>query len=61
MATDSIFHMICLTDPKEIERFIETLEAAEQWAKEHEGQEIDAPPCREMTDEEVRALFWGNK
>ena len=60
MATDSIFHMIRLTDPQEIERFIDTLEAAEQWAKEHEGEEIDAPPCREMTREEVRAMFGGS-
>lgn len=57
MATDSIFHMIRLTDPKEIERFIETLEAAERWAEEHEGQEIDAPPCREMTDEDIDRMF----
>ena len=61
MATDSIFHMIRLTDPQEIERFIETLEAAEQWALEHEGEEINAPPCREMTREEVRAMYGGDK
>lgn len=57
MATDSIFHTIHLTDPKEIEELIEGLEAAERWAKEHEGQEIDVPPCSEMTREEVRQLF----
>ncbi|MBQ9521505.1 MAG: hypothetical protein IJR72_02920 [Oscillospiraceae bacterium] len=61
MATDSIFHMIHLTDPKEIERFIETLEEAERWAMEHKDDKIDVPPCREMTDEEVRAMFDGYK
>ena len=59
MATDSIFHMIHLTDPEEIERFIETLEEAERWAMEHKDDKSDIPPCREMTREEVRAMFGG--
>ena len=61
MATDSIFHMIHITDPKEAERFVEVLEAAERWAMEHQNDEIDVPPCHEMTREEVRAMFGEDK
>lgn len=60
MATDSIFHMIRLTDPKEIERFIETLEEAERWAMEHKDDKSDVPPYHEMTDEDIDRIFGDN-
>ena len=60
MATDSIFHMVHITDPKEAERFVEVLEAAERWAMEHQNDVIDVPPCQEMTDEDIKRIFGDN-
>ena len=53
--------MIHLTDPKEIERFIETLEEAERWAMEHKDDKTGVRPYREMTDEDIDRIFGDNK
>lgn len=56
MATSSFFNTVVIDTPEKAEKFVDALEKAERYSREHTEPKVD---CRWVRDDEVKE-FWND-